>query len=681
MLRSWLKAAAVLWWLVPGFVGAAARLYTEEDPLVILSSGSLKPAVTNSSSAWLVQFFSSWCGHCIQYSSTWKALARDVKDWQQALSVAVLDCAQEENFDVCKEFSIKFYPTFKYFRAHSPETDRGTIYRGETPSVSLFLSHMFSLSADSGADREIQSVRQLMVNILQNHTKLDWPDHCPPLDPYSSVELLPLLGQRSDHYTAIIVEEPESYVGREVILDLLQYSGVEVKRALSSDRPLLDALKITTFPSVYLLHPNTTHTHLHVQKQLRFFFSSLLRTLPGVQRRLKSGSSSSGGQAGALPDKQSTEPWRDFDRLKVYTADLESALHYLLRVELATHSTLEGEELKVFKDFVTLVAKLYPGGGSVVKLMETLCDWLLSLPLQRIPYQAVLDLVDNKMRISGVFLGAELRWVGCQGSRAGLRGYPCSLWTLFHVLTVQHDATPTALENTGLEGEAAPVLQVMRRYIRTFFGCEECGRHFEEAAAGSLERVQSREQQILWLWEQHNNVNYRLAGSLSDDPLFPKAPWPSPSLCSSCHEEKNGVHVWNQDNVLLFLRQHYGASNLSPKYSLTPPRLPALFNPDPARTSRPQEEHRGGGERKDVERKAEEQPEPGPGHHALRGEEQEEAVGPGGGGVWILGLGFNSVDMSLCVVLYICSCLFLMLLFFFFKVRSRRWKRHSRLHV
>ncbi|XP_071328450.1 sulfhydryl oxidase 2 [Trachinotus anak] len=672
MLRFWFKAAVALW-LVPGCLGAAARLYTEEDPLVILSSSSLKSTISNSSSAWLVQFFSSWCGHCIQYSSTWRALAQDVKDWQQAISVAVLDCAQEENFDVCKEFSIRFYPTFKYFRAHSAETDRGTSYRG--------------------ADRQIQSVRQLMVNILQNHTRLDRPDHCPPLEPYSTAELLPLLGQRSDHYTAIIIEEPDSYVGREVILDLLQYSGVAVQRALSSELPLLDALKITTFPSIYLLHPNGTHTHLHVQKRQRFFFSSLLRTLPGVQRRLKShGSSSSVGQVGALPDKHSTEPWRDFDRSKVYTADLESALHYLLRVELATHNTLEGEELKIFKDFVTLVAKLYPGGGSVVKLMETLSDWLLSLPLQRIPYQAVLDLVDNKMRISGVFLGAELRWVGCQGSRAGLRGYPCSLWTLFHVLTVQHDATPTALENTGLEGEVAPVLQVMRQYIRTFFGCEECGRHFEQAAAVSMDRVESREQQILWLWNQHNMVNYRLAGSLSDDPLFPKAPWPSPSLCASCHEEKNGVHVWNYDNVLHFLRHHYGASNLSPKYSLTPPRLPAPPpNPDPTRTSQPEEEPQGGGgERREEERRPKEQLEPQPGHQAQRGEDRGEVTGHtgggggggAGGGVWILGLGFNSVDMSLCVVLYVCSCLFLMLLFFFFKVRSRRWKlRHSRLHV
>ncbi|MED6266102.1 hypothetical protein CHARACLAT_032216, partial [Characodon lateralis] len=367
-----------------------------------------------------------------------------------------------------------------------------------------------SVTVYSGADREVRSIRQLMVNILQNHTRLDRPQRCPRLEPYSSAQLLPLLGQRSDHYTAIIVEESESFVGREVTLDLLQYSGVQVRRALSSELPLLDILNITAFPSIYLLHPSGTHAHLHSEKRLRFFFSSLLRTLPGVQRR----SSFEVAQMGALKDKQNSEPWRDFDRSKVYIADLESALHYLLRVELAAHSTLEGEELKVFKDFVTLVAKLYPGGGSVVKLMETLSDWLLSLPLQQIPYQAVLDLVDNKMKISGVFLGAELRWVGCQGSRPGLRGYPCSLWTLFHVLTVQHDATPTVLDNTGLEGKAAPVLQVMRHYIRTFFGCKECGQHFEQAAAASMDEVKSPEEEVLWLWNQHNRVNARLAGNL-----------------------------------------------------------------------------------------------------------------------------------------------------------------------
>lgn len=91
----------------------SARLYTEEDPVVILSSDSLKQTVFNSSSAWLLQFYSSWCGHCIQYSPTWKALAGDVKDWEQAIRVGVLDCAHEKNFDICKEFGIHFYPTFR----------------------------------------------------------------------------------------------------------------------------------------------------------------------------------------------------------------------------------------------------------------------------------------------------------------------------------------------------------------------------------------------------------------------------------------------------------------------------------------------------------------------------------------------------------------------------------------
>ncbi|XP_071402746.1 sulfhydryl oxidase 2, partial [Centroberyx affinis] len=464
-----------------------------------------------------------------------------------------------------------------------------------------------------------------------------------------------------------------------VALDLLQYSGVVVRRALAADRLLLDRLGVTAFPSAYLLLPNGTHTHLHVEKRLRFFFSSLLRLLPGVQRSVRSDSSrTGGGQAAVL---QKTETWRDFDSSTVYLADLESALHYLLRVELATHNTLEGEELKTFKDFVTVVAKLYPGGGSVVKLMETLLEWLLSLPLDRIPYQAVLDLVDNKMRISGVFLGAELRWVGCQGSRAGLRGYPCSLWTLFHVLTVQHDAMPTALENTALEDEAAAVLQVMRRYIGTFFGCQQCGRHFEQAAADSLDRVQTRDQQILWLWNQHNLVNNRLAGSLSEDPLFPKVPWPSPALCASCHEEKDGVHVWNQENVLRFLRKHYGAANLSPKYSLTPQLLPA----PPAQPSQPPEERGGGGGAGGAGGAGAGEKGGGGGGAGAGGAGVEEVPGAAGGahgGVWILGLGFNSVDMSLCVVLYVCSCLFLMLLFFFFKVRSRRWKlRHNRPYV
>lgn len=135
------------------------------------------------------------------------------------IAVSVLDCAQEENHEICREFGIQLYPTIKvgascgaaaapplshlscsaaavtlpcaplqFFHAHSPETDRGTPFRGEGRFLSdvvpqVDAPHCCSC-ASPGADRQVQAVRQVMVDILQNHTKLDRPDHCPPLDPY-----------------------------------------------------------------------------------------------------------------------------------------------------------------------------------------------------------------------------------------------------------------------------------------------------------------------------------------------------------------------------------------------------------------------------------------------------------------------------------------------------------------
>ncbi|XP_061117106.1 sulfhydryl oxidase 2 [Conger conger] len=633
----------------------ATRLYSSEDPVTILTSDTVKESLHNSSSAWLVQFYSSWCGHCIQYSPTWKALAGDVKDWEPAIHVGVLDCAHEKNFDICREFGIHFYPTFRYFKARGSTFDVGKTYRGP--------------------DRELQTVRQLMVNFLQNHTREDWPVGCPPLEPTRSESILSLLGQKSDQYTAVIIEDEDSFVGREVILDLMVYEGLRVTRALSSDKALLEKLGVTAVPAAYLLHPNGSHSLVDTQKRLRFFFSSFLKLLPGVHRKqAKSGNDPVHAGPGAA------EVWKEFDKSKVYMVDLESGLHYLLRVELASHQTLEGEELKTFKDFVTVVAKLFPGRPSVVKLLETLLEWLVSLPLERIPYNAILDLVNNKMRISGLFLSSQLQWVGCQGSLPGLRGYPCSLWTLFHTLTVQAAQRPDALANTGLEEDPLAVLQTMRRYIGTFFGCQECGRNLEAMAKESLSQVQSLDQAVLWLWRKHNQVNNRLAGTLSEDPRFPKTQWPTPDLCPACHEERDGLHVWNEEHVLFFLKRHYASANISPKYtsSVSPePGPPGDQAPAPA-SARDQTRL---GEALSPKAPAAQERRPRPqGRTGEAGVSGAKETRPGG--VSFLGLGFSSVDMSLCVLLYASSCLFLMLMFFFFRMRSKRWKvRYSRPYV
>ncbi|KFO21492.1 Sulfhydryl oxidase 2 [Fukomys damarensis] len=562
-------------------------------------------------------------------------------DWAAAIRVAVLDCAEEENQEVCRTYDIHFYPTFRYFKAFTKEFTTGENFRGP--------------------DRELRTVRHTMIDFLQNHTDGSWPPACPALDPTPPRDILALLGSRRGHYVAVLFESNSSYVGREVILDLIPYENIVVSRVLNGDRAVLEKLGVAAVPSCYLIHPNGSHGLIHVAKPLRSFFSSYLKSLPHVRKKSLS-----------LPEKPNKEEspevvvWREFDRAKLYTADLESGLHYLLRGELAAHRSLAGAELKTLRDFVTIVAKLFPGRPPVRKLLVTLQEWLATLPLDRIPYNAVLDLVNNKMRISGIFLPSRVRWVGCQGSRPELRGYPCSLWKLFHTLTVQASTQPDALAGTGFEEDPQAVLQSMRSYMRTFFGCRECGQHFEEMAAESLDTVKTADQAVLWLWRRHNAVNSRLAGQLSEDPKFPKVPWPTPDLCPACHEEIKGLDSWQEGQVLAFLKQHYGSSNLIDTYSVDLGDTGDGRGEQDASSLRlPQEPglRTGLSGSPHYRLDARAQSPRGP-----RVREEAEAAAP------FLGIGFSSLDMSLCVVLYVASSLFLMLMYFFFRVRSKRWK-------
>lgn len=79
---------------------------------------------------------------------------------------------------------------------------------------------------------------------------------------------------------------------------------------------------------------------------------------------------------------------------------------------------------------------------------------------------------------------------------------------------------------TGLEDDPQAVLQTIRRYVHVFFGCKECGEHFEEMAKESIDSVKTPDQAILWLWKKHNLVNSRLAGE--------QKPLGGPSLRGAC---------------------------------------------------------------------------------------------------------------------------------------------------
>ena len=149
-------------------------------------------------------------------------------------------------------------------------------------------------------------------------------------------------------------------------------------------------------------------------------------------------------------------------------------------------------------------------------------------------------------------------WKGCQGSKPHLRGYPCSLWTLWHTLTVSSSL------NGGENAATNPrqVMQAMKGYIQYFFGCSHCSNHFVDMAEDEhdpIDKIESLDGSVLWLWAAHNRVNRRLAGDSTEDPQAPKVQYPTPEQCPSCQVD----HKWNNEAVLKYFKQFYSASNIS----------------------------------------------------------------------------------------------------------------------
>ena len=62
--------------IFPSITGAG--LYTVSDQILVLTPQNVNSALINSTGAVVVEFYASWCGHCVHFSPVYKSLARDI---------------------------------------------------------------------------------------------------------------------------------------------------------------------------------------------------------------------------------------------------------------------------------------------------------------------------------------------------------------------------------------------------------------------------------------------------------------------------------------------------------------------------------------------------------------------------------------------------------------------------
>ena len=120
------------------------------------------------------------------------------------------------------------------------------------------------------------------------------------------------------------------------------------------------------------------------------------------------------------------------------------------------------------------------------------------------------------------------RWCAARGGlAAGVGGYTCGLWLLFHATLASSDRV-----------SAAPALRAIAAWVQDFFGCAECARHFGQfysahAGAHTAGHIDSS----VWLWRAHNAVSLRLRASDADAAPY-KRLWPAVESCKECYTEE-----------------------------------------------------------------------------------------------------------------------------------------------
>ncbi|XP_034476312.1 sulfhydryl oxidase 1 [Drosophila innubila] len=517
-------------------VDESLGLYDDKDKVFRLTVGNFNDTVLEQNRAVLVEFYNTYCGHCRRFAPTYKELAQQLHPWRDVVIVSAIDCAAEENNGICRSYEVMGYPTLRYM---SPGFQPGDKQYGQ--------------KVDSQKPEEIRNLLAGLIaaeNQTVNNTL--WPN----LSPVTEMEFLfeGLNSQRE--YIALIHEPENSTLGIQTALFLLQWPTVQVRRF--SDAAVAAKYKIDTSKHQLALVDRKGNVKLHTPKEqtsetwaktIEAALSALNFTPRPEHHPDQLQHESSTDRSGAL-----NEVIKEVRRNKhfIYQADLEMAIRTILHNEVPKVNEISGERLLALQRFLAVLQRYNPLGTNGRQLVSKLKDYVVQFNQQLAGKEFEQELQRLETQLGGIY--SANHFVGCTGSSPHLRGFSCSLWTLFHFMSVQAAGSEDARD--PLE-----VLQAMHGYIKHFFGCTDCSEHFQAMASRrKIWNVPSKDEAVLWLWAAHNEVNQRLAGDSTEDPQFPKVQFPSASSCAQCRKptasaSKDNADInWNKDAVLSFLK-------------------------------------------------------------------------------------------------------------------------------
>ncbi|CAF0981773.1 unnamed protein product, partial [Didymodactylos carnosus] len=534
-------------------------LYDKNDKLYVLSKKDFS-IVFQSPTAWLIEFYASWCGHCIHYAQTYREIAIDTYGWSSVVRIGAVNCNSPENEQLCIEHQITGYPTLRVF-----------------PPDAIFNK---SKTVDI-PENDAKSVEKALIDNLETFEGKQ--KYWPPFTPVSSTELSEFYSRISPNIKLIvlILEQKDDYIGRQIMLDFSKYHDqLAIYRTTNVEKVWeIFQLSMEDIPSLYIVYRNSTIERLDKTLSLanksidkHNLFNYVLRSYIRAQsnliqnynddeleeiilrkKMLNTNNTVTTRKQEIIIDKSNTE--------KVYMVDLECGLDYMLRREICKMKELKNDVYIDLVKWLTVLAKYFPGREPVMIYLTNLVDSVKSKPDNFTGSQFKQM---ASMKTKDAYLPTCVQqWHHCSGSKNQYRGYPCAVWLIFHTLTVRQVQFQEKRLIPFKQLNKSEIPLAIKNYVKHFFGCRECSDHFMKETV-DVENIQlNKYETIFYLWNIHNRVNQRLRGDLTEDPLHPKLQFPPIALCKQCHEsDKDNDTLFNKDRTIEFLLKFYSKDNI-----------------------------------------------------------------------------------------------------------------------
>lgn len=266
--------------------------------------------------------------------------------------------------------------------------------------------------------------------------------------------------------------------------------------------------------------------------------------------------------------------------IRVYMSDLNNAIRFALFHEVSMRKQLTVEQTNALIRFlIVLYDNFHFQDKKTRQFVKYLHDWMVKKlnDLKRtssggsVTNLEIEDMLATMNMYEEYYHFPEMKpWRACADVEGGpKRSYPCSMWSLFHVLTVAEYRRSLQLKQWSSLHAA---LYAMREYIRNFFGCTDCAQHFVAMSSGLENELTYPNSSVLWLWQAHNKVNARLKGSTSEVAQLPKRQFPTHEECPYCYRTvpdetnvKNATEYrkyFDETKVLQFLVEYFAAERL-----------------------------------------------------------------------------------------------------------------------